>query len=90
MANIKSSKKRAIQNDKNRLINLARKSAVKTAIKKVQVALAAGKTQEEVTVLFNDAQSQLRRAAGKGLIHLNAAARRVSGLAKKMNVTFAK
>lgn len=90
MANIKSAKKRAVQNNKRRLVNLARKSAVKTAVKKVQVALAAGKTQEEVTALFNDAQSQLRRAAGKGLLHLNAAARKVSGLAKKMNATFTK
>lgn len=88
MANIKSAKKQAIQSKKRHGINLARKTAVKTALKKVIVALDAGKTKDEILVLFNDAQAQCARAKGKGIFHANTAIRKVSRLALKINEKF--
>ena len=84
MANNKSAKKRILQNEKRRLINKSRFSSVKTAIKKVIIAVDEKQPAAEVTLLFNDAQSKIARAQGKGLLHKNTAARKVSRLAKYM------
>lgn len=89
MANIKSAKKQAVQAQKRRVINLARKSSVKTAMKKVVDALTAGKTASEVQALFNDAQSQCARAKGKNVFHPKTTARKVSRLAIKIQKHFA-
>ena len=89
MANKKSAKKRVLQNKKRRMINTARKSSVKTAVKKITVALEAGKEKSEIQVLFNDVQSKFARAKGKGTIHANKAARKISRLAKRINNSFA-
>jgi small subunit ribosomal protein S20 len=89
MANSKSAKKRAVQNDKRFQLNLARRSAIKTMVKKVVLALDAGKNKEEVNTLFVQAQSKIRRAAGKGIIHLNTASRKISRLAHKIDQQFA-
>ena len=83
MPNIKSSKKRAKQSEKRRLINNARKSDVKTAVKKVLDAVAANDSTGAQTLL-RSAQAKLARAKGKGLVHRNAAARKMSRLAKKV------
>lgn len=89
MANIKSAKKQAVQSQKRHSINLARKSSVKTAMKKVVDALTAGKTASEVQALFNDAQSQCARAKGKNVYHPKTTARKVSRLALKIQKHFA-
>ena len=86
MANIKSAKKRAKQSEKRNLINTARRSAVKTAIKKVLTSLAQNDDAETTKKLFVQAQSQIARAKGKGVLHTKTAARKVSRLAKKCNV----
>ena len=86
MANIKSAKKRAKQSEVKRQRNLARKSAVKTAVKKVLTSIAKGEKKEVTQQLLKDAEAKLARAKGKGLIHANAAARKVSRLAKKVAV----
>ncbi len=83
MANIKSAKKKAKQDVARRQRNLSRKTAVKTAVKKVLTSLQAGDYQASVALL-RDAESQLSRACGKGLIHKNAVARKVSRLSKKV------
>lgn len=77
MPNIKSAEKRLRQNEKRRRRNMAIKSAMKTAIKK---ALSA-KGQESA---LKDALSAIDRAASKGVIHPNAAARKKSRLVKKL------
>jgi small subunit ribosomal protein S20 len=82
MANIKSAKKRARQSEKRRAINLARKSSVKTAVKKVIVAVEAG--DMDMQELLRKAEAKLARAKGKGLIHPKAAARKISRLAKRV------
>jgi small subunit ribosomal protein S20 len=83
MPNIKSSKKRAIQSEKRRLINYSRKSDVKTAVKKVLDAVAANDA-DGARSLLRYAQAKLARAQGKGLLHRNATARKMSRLAKKV------
>ena len=84
MANNKSAKKRVLQNEKRRMNNCSRRSSIKTAVKKVLVAIEST-TSTNVEVLFNDAQAKIARAKGKGLLHRNTAARKISRLAKKMN-----
>lgn len=85
MANSKSAKKNVLQNEKRRVKNLARRSAIKTAVKKVLTAIDASASTEVVTALFNDAQAKIARAKGKNLLHANTAARKISRLAKKVN-----
>lgn len=85
MANTKSAKKRAKQNEVRRKINLARRTAIKTAVKKVLIA-----TQEEADLaktqeLLADAAAKLARAKSKGVMHRNTAARKLSRLAKRVN-----
>lgn len=84
MANIKSAKKKATQDIRRTQINLARKSAIKTAIKKVLVAIEQEENANNVTELFNTAQAQIARAKNKGLLHPNTAARKISRLAQRI------
>lgn len=79
MANIKSQKKRVITNEKARERNKAVKSEIKTAIKKVDAAVAAGDGDTAVAAA-KDASRLLDRAASKGVIHKNQAANRKSGV----------
>ena len=76
MANIKSAKKRIITSEKNRQKNVAQRSAMRTAVKKV---VAAG-NKDAANEAFKNAQVLLDRAATKGLIHMNKAARHKSRL----------
>jgi len=85
MANTKSAKKRVKQNEVKRKTNLARKTAIKTAVKKVLDALKKKKAHEDVIVLMRDVESKLARAKGKGVVAKNAAKRKVSRLAKKVS-----
>jgi len=86
MANIKSAKKRARQTIKKREKNLDRKTAIKTAIRKVEDALKAGASKEETAELFKKAEAQLARAKNKHVLHANTSARKISRLAKKVAV----
>lgn len=83
MANLKSSKKQMKKNITRRGINLTRKTALKSAVKKVLDAIVAGDT-EKAKSAFKDAQAQLARAKNKGLMHKNAVSRKVSRLAAKI------
>ncbi|MGM7667389.1 30S ribosomal protein S20 [Microbacterium sp. A93] len=82
MANIKSQKKRNLTNEKARLRNNAVKSELRTAIRAVDKAVAAG-DQAAVTSAVSVASKKLDKAAGKGIIHKNQAANRKSGIAKR-------
>lgn len=84
MANIKSAKKQAKQSLSRRKINLARKSSIKTVLKKVLVALERSEDIGKVKELLKDAESKIARARGKGLLHKNTAARKIGRLAKKV------
>ena len=83
MANLKSSKKQVKKNITRRGINLTRKTALKSAVKKVLDAIAAGDNEKAKTA-FKEAQAQLARAKNKGLLHKNAVSRKVGRLAAKL------
>lgn len=84
MANIKSSEKRARTAKVRTARNRSLKSAVKTTAKKFIMAVDAGDI-EKAKSAFIVAEKQLDKAATKGVIHKNTAARRKSKLAKKLN-----
>ena len=84
MANIKSAKKRISVIAKKTAINKSRISDMKTAIKKVDIALNAGQKDEAVAALRN-ATKKIDMVASKGTIHANKASRLVSKLTKKVN-----
>ena len=81
MANIKSSKKDLKRSTKRRLVNGAIKTSLKTYVKKARVASAAGDAEATKSALAT-AIKNLDKAAQRGVIHKNAAARRKSRIAK--------
>ena len=84
MANIKSAKKRVLVNEKKAAQNQMIKSAVKTEIKKVRAAVAAGNKEEAAKALLA-ATSAIDKAESKGVIKKNTASRKVSRLALAVN-----
>jgi small subunit ribosomal protein S20 len=81
MANIKSQKKRNRQNEVRRQRNKSVVSDMKTSIKKVEQAAAAGEPTDE---LFKTAQKKIDVAASKGVLHPRTAARKKSRLAASL------
>lgn len=84
MPNIKSAIKRTRVIEKKTMQNNMIKSAYKTAVKKFEQAVEAGKV-EEATTLFSEATKKIDQACTKGVIVKNTAARKKSNLAKKLN-----
>jgi len=81
--NIKSAKKRVVISEKARQHNVAARSKMRTLVKNVLKAVMAG-NKDEAKAAFALAEPVLDRAAGKGLIHKNKAARHKSKLAAKI------
>ena len=84
MPNIKSQKKRAIINLKENAAHKAQKSALKTAMKKVRVAIDAA-DKEAANKALVEAVSQIDKAVTNGIHHKNWAARQKSHLTKAVN-----
>ena len=84
MANIKSAKKRILTSEKRAARNQAIKSGVKTAVKKVRVAIEQGDKALAQKELLN-ATSAIDKAESKGIIKKNTASRKVSRLAQAVN-----
>ncbi len=84
MANIKSAKKRILVTETKTARNKSIKSKVKTAIKKVEVAVA-NKNAEEAKTLLVAAISEINKAASKGVYHKKTAGRKISRLTKAVN-----
>lgn len=84
MANIKSAKKRAKVIAKKTANNRIRKSIIKTSEKRFLEALEAG-DKDLALERFKAAEKVIDQAASKNILHKNAAARKVSRLAKKLN-----
>lgn len=84
MPNIKSAIKRVKTNDARRLRNASQKSALRTAVKQADQAVV-GTDVNAAKEALQLAQKKLDKAVTKGLIHKNAAARKKSRLAKKLN-----
>lgn len=83
MANHASAAKRARQSEKRRLVNRARKGAMRTAIKRVLAAVEAGDA-EAAKAALDRAVPLIDRAGRKGVIHRKQASRRVSRLTARV------
>ena len=83
MANIKSKIKRIGTNEKARVRNVAVRSELRTHVRRVREAVAAGDKTTAETAL-KSAAVKLDKAASKGVIHQNQAANRKSALAKQV------
>ena len=83
MANHKLAKTRINRNSKRSVINGARKSRVRTFVKKVEAAIAAS-DKETAAAAFKTAESELMRSVRKGVFPMNKVARTVSRLSKKI------
>ena len=86
MANTKSALKRIRSNARKRVRNRMVLSRTRTAVKAAREAIESGETSSEA---IRRAISQLDRAAAKGVIHPNNAARRKSRLMKRLNAALA-
>lgn len=84
MANIKSQIKRNRQNKKRRVHNRVFRGSARTAIRKAQVAIENG-DMDDARTATQTAIKALDKAAAKGIIHKNNAARRKSRLMAKLN-----
>jgi small subunit ribosomal protein S20 len=83
MANTTSAKKAARKIARRTAVNKARRSRVRTFLRKVEEALATG-DQTVAAAALKAAQPELQRAAGKGVLHANTASRKISRLAHRV------
>jgi len=84
LANIKSAQKRILITEKKTAVNKARKSELKTYMKKFDAAIENGNL-EEAKVLLKTLDKMLKKAAYKNIIHMNNASRKVGRLTRKLN-----
>ena len=84
MASHKSAKKRIRQTARRTEINTARRSRVRTFVKKVEAAIAAG-DKVVAEAALRAAQPELHRGVTKGVLHRNTADRKLSRLARRIN-----
>jgi small subunit ribosomal protein S20 len=83
MANTDSARKRIRQTAKRTARNKARKSRVRTFVRKVEEAIATG-DKAAAQAAFRAAQPELQRAATKGVLHVNTVARKLSRLSARV------
>lgn len=83
MANTPGAKKAIRKIERRTEVNKARRSRVRTYIRKFEEALAAGDAGAAKTA-FVEAQSELMRAVGKGVVHKNTGSRKVSRLSAQL------
>ena len=83
MANSPQSKKRARQNARRLEVNKARRSRIRTHLRKVEEAIAGG-DQSVAAEALKAAQPELMRGVTKGVYHKNTAARKMSRLAARV------
>jgi len=83
MANTAQSKKRARQSEARYAVNKARRSRIRTFLRKVEEALASG-NQESAAAALKSAQPELARGVTKGVLHKNTVARKISRLAHRV------
>lgn len=83
MANTPQAKKRIRRNNRRAEINTNRVGRIRTFVKKVESALAAG-DREAATAALAQVQPELQRGVAKGVLHKNTAARKFSRLTKRL------
>jgi small subunit ribosomal protein S20 len=84
MANTPSAKKRARQTLRRTAVNRARISRIRTFVKRLEVALAAGNA-EAASAALKQAEPEIARGVTKGVLHRNTASRKISRLAQRVN-----
>jgi len=85
MANTKSAQKMVRKLERRTAVNTARRSRMRTFVRKVEDAIRAGDS-EAARVALRNAQPEIMRAARKGIVHKNTAARKMSRLAKRVKL----
>jgi small subunit ribosomal protein S20 len=85
MANTTSAQKAARKIARRTAINKSRMSRIRTFVRKVEAAVAAG-DKEAAAAALRAAQPEIMRAASKGVIHRNTASRKVSRLARRVKL----
>lgn len=83
MANTASARKRIRQNVVRAARNTARKSRMRTFVKKVETAISSGDKEQAVAAL-RAAQPEMQRAVGKGVAHANTISRKISRLSARI------
>jgi small subunit ribosomal protein S20 len=83
MANHKSAKKRIRRNDRRSEVNGSRMSRIRTFLKKIEGALSQGDATA-ADAAFKNATPEIYRGVSKGLLHKNAAARKLSRLSARI------
>lgn len=83
MANTPQSKKRARQNERRFAVNKARRSRIRTYLRKVEEAIASG-DKDAAQAALQAAQPELMRGVTKGVFHKNTAARKMSRLSSRV------
>jgi len=83
MANTKSAKKAARKIARRTIVNKSRRSRLRNYVRKVEEAIAAG-DRTAATAVMKEAEPQIMRAAQKGVLHKNAASRKVSRLVARI------
>ncbi len=83
MANSPQAKKRARQNERRQDVNKARRSRIRTFIRKVEEAISSGNADEAKTAL-QQAQPELMRGVTKGVVHKSTASRKISRLSSRV------
>ncbi|WP_420396177.1 30S ribosomal protein S20 [Nioella sp.] len=83
MANSPQAKKRARQNERRYAVNKARRSRIRTYLRKVEEAIASG-DQAAATAALREAQPELMRGVTKGVLHKNTVARKMSRLSARV------
>ncbi|MGI3184765.1 30S ribosomal protein S20 [Nioella aestuarii] len=83
MANSPQAKKRARQNERRAAINKARRSRIRTYLRKAEEAIASG-DQEAAKAALRDVQPELMRGVTKGVLHKNTVARKMSRLSARV------
>ncbi len=83
MANTPQSKKRARQNEARLTVNKARRSRIRTYLRKVEEAITSG-DKDAATAALRAAQPELMRGVTKGVLHKNTVARKMSRLSSRV------
>lgn len=83
MANTPQSKKRARQNERRFQVNKARRSRIRTFLRKVEEAIESGNS-DDATVALRAVQPELMRGVSKGLMHKKTASRKISRLSSRV------
>ncbi|SES70631.1 30S ribosomal protein S20 [Oceanicella actignis] len=85
MANSPSARKRIRQTERRTAVNKARRSRIRTFIRKVEEAIAGG-DQSAALEALRAAQPEIMRGVTKGVFHKNTAARKISRLARRVKM----